>query len=77
MSAAACRDLDSSIFFDQDARSIAAAKAVCRRCPVRTACNDHAFNEGERHGTWAGLSERERLRARRKRWKMNAQERSA
>ena len=38
----------------------AAAKAVCRTCPVRVDCLLHAINEGEEWGVWGGLDERER-----------------
>ena len=36
------------------------AKAVCRSCPVRSDCLDHALQAGERYGIWGGLNELER-----------------
>lgn len=41
---------------DQTAR----AQAVCRRCPVRPACLEHALREGLDHGIWGGLTEDQR-----------------
>ena len=36
------------------------AKAVCRTCPVRTECLEHALKIPEPYGIWGGLSEDER-----------------
>lgn len=67
--AAACRSLDSCLFYHpfnerSDAREtrIAQAKAICRRCPVRNACADHALRAREPYGIWGGLSEDDRAR---------------
>ena len=64
---AACRHLDSAVFFppdgehppQQDARE-ARAKAICGGCPVIGQCAAYAIQYGERYGVWGGLSERER-----------------
>jgi WhiB family transcriptional regulator, redox-sensing transcriptional regulator len=64
---AACRHLDSGIFFspdgergrERDARE-ARAKAICARCPVIGPCAAYAIQHDERYGVWGGLSERER-----------------
>ena len=40
----------------------AAAKAVCARCPVVSACRAHALASGEPFGIWGGLSAEERRR---------------
>jgi WhiB family transcriptional regulator, redox-sensing transcriptional regulator len=65
---AACRDVDSAIFFSPDgergpkrAAREAHAKAICAGCPVIRQCATHAIWYGERYGVWGGLSERERL----------------
>jgi WhiB family transcriptional regulator, redox-sensing transcriptional regulator len=65
---AACRQVDSAVFFSPEgesgpARQIreAQAKAICARCPVIRECAAHAITAGERHGVWGGLSERDRL----------------
>ena len=66
---AACRGLDSGLFYHpfnerNEAREarIAQAKAICRQCPVRGACADHALRVREPYGIWGGLSEDERAR---------------
>lgn len=64
---AACAGVDPDLFFPERGESTAAAKAVCRICPVRLVCLEHALAEGERQGVWGGMSERERRRLRRHR----------
>ncbi|MFC8448189.1 WhiB family transcriptional regulator [Kitasatospora sp. NPDC057223] len=71
-SVAACRGMDSSVFFaPPDERSEAkhsreaAARRVCARCPVREACADFALRSHETYGVWGGLTEKERARGRR------------
>jgi len=64
---AACRDIDSAVFFppdgerppQRDARE-ALAKAICGGCPVIRQCAAYAIQYGERYGVWGGLSEQER-----------------
>lgn len=63
----ACRNVDSSLFFHPEgergparAAREAAAKAVCRRCPVISECLRHALATREPYGVWGGLSESER-----------------
>ncbi|MFJ9519842.1 WhiB family transcriptional regulator [Kitasatospora sp. NPDC101801] len=64
---AACRRQDAALFFhpagergqahdDRDE----AAKRVCVRCPVRSACLAHALQVREPYGVWGGLTEDER-----------------
>ena len=38
----------------------AAAKAICRRCPVAKLCRDHALRAREPYGVWGGMTEDER-----------------
>ncbi|AUH41089.1 WhiB family transcriptional regulator [Streptomyces sp. CMB-StM0423] len=64
---AACRGVDSSLFFHPEgergaARSAreASAKEVCMRCPVRAECAAHALAVREPYGVWGGLTEDER-----------------
>jgi len=64
-----CRGRDSSQFFHPDGergssrnRREAAAKTVCRSCPVRAECAAHALAVREPYGVWGGFSESERLR---------------
>ncbi|WP_225448461.1 WhiB family transcriptional regulator [Streptacidiphilus sp. P02-A3a] len=67
---AACRGMDSEVFFSPSGergsrrrRREAAARQVCRACPVRTPCAAFALATSEPHGLWGGLSETERLNA--------------
>ena len=64
---AACRDLDSSVFFhpenergpakvDRDHR----AKVICAGCPVIESCRRHALAVHEPYGVWGGLTVTER-----------------
>jgi WhiB family redox-sensing transcriptional regulator len=68
---AACRNLDSSMFFHPDGergpcrqRREDRAKAVCAACPVRAECLEHSLRVQEPYGVWGGLSETERPRLR-------------
>jgi len=64
---AACGDADPDLFFPPDGVSAEPGRRICARCPVRQECLDYAISNGIAHGTWGGLSERDRrvLRARR------------
>ncbi len=62
--------MDSAAFFHPDAERgyarsarIAAAKAVCRSCPVLVQCRHHALTAEEPFGVWGGMDERERREA--------------
>lgn len=64
---AACRGVDSSLFFHPEGERGAArssreeaAKEVCMRCPVRSECATHALSVREPYGVWGGLTEDER-----------------
>lgn len=64
---AACRDLDTSLFFPEHGTShhkIDQARAVCQSCPVIDDCLNYALDNHERFGIWGGLSERQRRRQR-------------
>jgi WhiB family redox-sensing transcriptional regulator len=72
---AECRGESATYFFapahferkpEKDARE-GAARALCRRCPVREECLDYAMTVDEPHGIWGGLNELERRRLQRKR----------
>jgi WhiB family redox-sensing transcriptional regulator len=63
----ACRTLDPSLFFHPEgergprrAQREAAAKSVCRTCPVLLACRAHAVAVREPYGVWGGLAQHER-----------------
>jgi WhiB family redox-sensing transcriptional regulator len=62
---AACQDADPELFFPVGnagpaRRQIAAAKAVCHRCPVIEECLALAMNAGHEEGVWGGLDMGER-----------------
>lgn len=66
----ACRTVSSDLFFHPDAERgraraarIAAAKAICRTCPVLVQCRHHALDAEEPFGVWGGLDESERFAA--------------
>lgn len=58
----ACLDEDPELFFAGDNASVAAAKQVCARCPVRPECLETALAVNEMHGVWGGMAEAERRR---------------
>lgn len=64
---AACRDLDTSLFFPESEADSEEARAVCATCPVRQACLDFALLTRQHDGVWGGTTESERRRLRRRR----------
>jgi len=63
----ACRRADPRLFFHPEGERgparrerDAAARRVCRTCPVITACREHALTVREPYGVWGGLSEDDR-----------------
>lgn len=69
-----CRTADPNLFFAEGKGShgqVREAKAVCRRCPVRIECGQHAIEAGESNGVWGGMSQSE-LRERRRRFTSRA-----
>lgn len=68
---AACRGEDPELFFPVGSpgpvlEQIAAAKALCAKCPVRAACLRFALETGQGYGIWGGLTEDERRNLRRR-----------
>lgn len=64
MANAACADHPTSLFYRRTRAQIAAAVAICRRCPVRIECAGYALATDEAHGVWGGLSEHQRRQIR-------------
>jgi WhiB family redox-sensing transcriptional regulator len=60
--AAACAGLDPDPFHPRRGENAAAAKTICRACPIQADCLAWALANHERHGIWGGRSERERRR---------------
>lgn len=62
---AACRDVDPELFFPVGnigpaKRQVAAAKAVCHRCPVTEDCLAWALRARLEEGVWGGRDMAER-----------------
>lgn len=57
---AACRSTNPALFYNLHPDAVAAAKAVCARCPVRGDCASCALDSGEEFGVWGGLAADER-----------------
>ncbi|WP_435227453.1 WhiB family transcriptional regulator [Streptomyces sp. Tue6028] len=64
---AACRDMDSSVFFSPAGERgkakrnrEAAARRICRRCPVQSSCRNFAVTTQQPYGVWGGLTESNR-----------------
>jgi len=68
---AVCREEDPELFFPigytgPALRQTEEAKAVCRRCPVRSECLTWALESSQDAGVWGGLGEDERRALRRR-----------
>jgi len=57
---AACKHLDTNIFFPGRGGQLGLARKICYSCPVRQQCLDFAVENHETRGVWGGTSERER-----------------
>lgn len=65
---AACRGMDTNLFYPTRSQSTAdnnATKAICQGCSVRWACLAHAVVYWEKIGIWGGFTEIERREVRR------------
>jgi WhiB family redox-sensing transcriptional regulator len=70
MDRGACQAAEPELFFPVSTAGpavaqVAAAKAVCRGCPVRAECLQYATQTAQDHGIWGGTTEEERRQARR------------
>lgn len=54
MDHAACRGVDTRVFFAEPGGSTQQAKAICATCPVRAECRDYAVVIGATVGIWGG-----------------------
>lgn len=63
---AACAGMGVELFFPTDGTGLAAAQAICARCPVARTCLEEALTmpDTEDFGVRGGMSERERRRMR-------------
>ncbi len=63
---AACRGVDTDVFFPATDEEAEEAKAICASCPVREECLEFALQTRQEDGVWGGLTETERRRLRRR-----------
>ena len=61
---AACRGMDTNLFFPERGEPTEAAKAVCEGCSVSHACFMFAIQSGEIFGIWGGMSGEQRRQIR-------------
>lgn len=59
-SQAACRDMDTEVFFPDRSEDTLTVKAVCWDCPIRTPCLETAVGWSDMHGIWAGTTRMDR-----------------
>jgi len=64
---AACKGLDTDIFFPASDAEAGPAKLICAGCPVRAECLEWALLSRQEDGVWGGLTDNERRRLRRRR----------
>ena len=64
---AACKHMDTGVFFPSPGARQDDVKAICETCPVRTECAEHALARTSLPGYWGGMSERQRVQERRRR----------
>jgi WhiB family redox-sensing transcriptional regulator len=57
---AACRGLDTELFYPEAGEPTAMAREVCDSCPVAIQCLEHAIANREQYGIWGGTSVRKR-----------------
>ena len=66
MTDAACRTVGPNVMYPvTGGKPLAEAKRICRTCDVQVECAAYALANNETYGTWGGLGERERNRAKR------------
>ena len=64
---AACKGLDTGIFFPVTDAEAGAAKLICAGCLARHECLEWALATRQEDGVWGGLTDTERRRLRRRR----------
>ena len=57
-----CRGIDVDLFFAVEEAEQERALALCRTCPVRAECLEHAVRHQEMYGIWGGMLENDRRR---------------
>lgn len=49
-----CHFVDPDLFFAETPQDVELAKALCRGCPMASACLEGALERHEPHGVWGG-----------------------
>lgn len=57
---AACKGMETDLFFPPVGSNNLQARQVCDACPVLEQCRNYARQNSERHGVWGGESPKER-----------------
>jgi len=57
---AACKGIDTEVFFAETVEAIHEAQAICRDCPVKRECLDYAVEANCTFGVYGGLTHRQR-----------------
>lgn len=55
-----CRTTDPELWFSKSSTERALAQALCRECPIRTACAQYALDNPELRGVWGGTTAADR-----------------
>lgn len=72
---AACKGVDTNLFYPERGEPTRHALEVCKPCTVKAECLQYAIDNSERWGVWGGMTERQRRRIRSDRYqaRRNAQ----
>ncbi|MGO9875071.1 MAG: WhiB family transcriptional regulator [Acidimicrobiia bacterium] len=72
---AACKGVDTTVFFPVSETFAGQAKAICATCPVSEQCLEYAIQTRQPDGVWGGLTAVERHRLVRRRQKSAREQR--
>jgi WhiB family redox-sensing transcriptional regulator len=64
-----CKSVDPELFFPEDYNdrlSVHKAKAICKDCPLTTACLEYAMSDSGLDGVWGGTTPQDRKNLRRR-----------
>ncbi len=72
---AACRGINTNLFYPERGEPTRHALEVCKPCTVKADCLQYSIDNSERWGVWGGMTERQRRRIRSDRYqaRRNAQ----
>lgn len=67
---AACKDVDTDVFFPDRGGKAGPAKLMCYACAAKAECLDYALTNNIKYGIWGGVGEGSRRKMRRDRNKV-------